>query len=78
LISGVIAARMLPQRVEGGPGLDPYPDLIPSYVDSGLVYWHLMPVWLQFEGLGSVYFKLTRRRLSWSLRSLTRALNPSS
>jgi hypothetical protein len=63
VISGVIAARMLPQRVEGGPELDPYAHSIPSYVDSGLVYWHLMHVWLQFEGLGSVYFKLTTEEI---------------
>ena len=63
MISGVIAARMLPQRVEGGPELDPYADSIPSYVDSGLVYWDLMHVWLQFERLGSVYFKLTTEEI---------------
>lgn len=63
VISGVIAARRLPQRVVGGPDLDPYADSIPSYVDSGLVYWHLMHVWLQFEGLGSVYLKLTTEEI---------------
>ena len=63
VISGVIAARMLPQQVEGGPELDPYADSSPSYVDSGLVYWHLMHVWLQFEGVGSVYFKLTMEEI---------------
>jgi hypothetical protein len=62
-ISGVIAARMLPQRVEGGPELDPYAHSSPSAVDSGLVYWHLMHVWLQFEGFGSVYFKLTTEEI---------------
>jgi hypothetical protein len=63
VIRGVIAARMLPQRVEGGPELDPYADSTPSYVDSGLVNWHLMHVWLQFEGLGPVYFKLTTEEI---------------
>jgi hypothetical protein len=62
-MSGVVAARMLPQRVEGGPELDPYADWSPSYVDSGLFYWHLMHVWLQFEGLGSVYLKLTTEEI---------------
>jgi hypothetical protein len=63
VISGVIAARMLPQRVEGGPELDPYADNSPSYVDSGLGYWHLMHVWLQFEGFRSVYLKLTTEEI---------------
>lgn len=49
---------MLPQRVEGGPGVDPYADFSPSYVDSGLVY-DLMFLWVEFGGLGWVYFKLT-------------------
>jgi hypothetical protein len=63
VIRGVIAARMLPQRVDGGPDLDPYADSIPSYVDSGLVYWHLLHVWLQLKGLGSVYLKLTTEEI---------------
>jgi hypothetical protein len=58
-----MAARMLPQLVEGGPELDPYAAWTPSYVDSGLVYWHLMHVWLEFEGLGSVYLKLTTEEI---------------
>jgi hypothetical protein len=58
VISGVIAARLLLPRVEGGPEVDPYADFSPSYVDSGLLY-DLMYLWVEFGGLGSVYFKLT-------------------
>jgi hypothetical protein len=63
VIRSAIAARSLPQQVEGGPELDLYADSTPSYVDSGLVYWHLMHVWLEFEGLGSVYIKLTTEEI---------------
>jgi hypothetical protein len=54
---------MLPLQVEGGPGVDRYAGWTPSYVDSGLVYYHLMFLWLQFEGLGWVYFKTTTEEI---------------
>ena len=57
------AARWLPEQVEGGPELDPYADWTPSYVDSGLVYYHLGHLWLEFEGLGWVYLKLTTEEI---------------
>ena len=63
MIRGVIAARWLPEQVEGGPELDPYADWTPSYVDSGLVYYQLMHLWLEFEGLGWIYLKLTTEEI---------------
>ena len=59
-MTGVIATRLLPERVLGGPGGDPFDRSdIPSFANSGLVYWDLLHLWIQFEGLGSVYFSLT-------------------
>jgi hypothetical protein len=54
---------MLPSRVEGGPEVDRYAGSTPSYVDSGLVYYHLIVIWLQLERLGWVYFKTTTEEI---------------
>ena len=63
VIAGVIATRMLPAQVEGGPEVDRYAGWTPSYVDSGLIYYDLMHLWLEFEGLGSVFVKLTTEEI---------------